>query len=235
MTDEKGKDSGGVIMQVSKAFQSISNPLTSVGLLLEAVKRELDELQLRIDDPGVTRARVAAREMGKSLESLQLMARQAANLQRETDTPCNVDVNEALEFALQLAGHDLRARATTITSFGAPPPIYGSMSKLSQAFVNLLLQTAQAIPSGRPQSALVRVSTRRHHSGNAAVDIAITGPQVSQVDLPNAHNSVDDRVAESLGLSMCHRAVQELGGHMMIDCEPGAGAWFRIRLPASVS
>jgi CheY-like chemotaxis protein len=103
-----------------------------------------------------------------------------------------------------------------------------------QIFVNLLLNSTDALPAHSADRNLIAISTRSE-GGTVAVEVADNGPGVPV--------GVRDRIFDpffttkavgegtGLGLFVTRNLVDSLGGAIELDDAPGGGARFTIRLP----
>jgi two-component system sensor histidine kinase PilS (NtrC family) len=105
-------------------------------------------------------------------------------------------------------------------------------SQMRQALWNLCLNAVEAMPEGGE----LRVQVRPGPSGPApAVEIVIedtgvgiAGPELSRVFEPFYTTKAR---GTGLGLAIVHRIVEDHGGEIRIESEPGAGTRFTIVLP----
>ena len=99
---------------------------------------------------------------------------------------------------------------------------------LEQVLLNLALNAFDFMPGGG------RLSLTGLDHGAAGVEIEVrdTGPGISEEDLPRIFDAGFTTRAGStgLGLAVCRRILEQHGG--TIEAERGAGACFRLRLPA---
>jgi signal transduction histidine kinase len=147
-----------------------------------------------------------------------------------------MDLQEPIALALSMVARDVRSRARIVESHRSAPPIFGDRSKLCQALVNLLLNAAEAIPPGEPESNDVRIATFTDGRGRAVVEIQDTGVGVPEalrdrlfepfVSQPSASGK-----GPGLGLSICRTIVHDLGGEIEFEPAPERGTTFRITLP----
>jgi signal transduction histidine kinase len=220
-------------MEISQVFQSISNPLTSVGLLLQTLVRELDNLQVRMDERGLHRAVRTAEVLQLTFGELQDMARSASNLASNHSVEGPVQVDGPLMLAVQLMRPKLVGRAAVVADLNEPPAVDASPTRLCQAFVGLLAHASHLLGDGSPEGAMMRVTSRRE-SEHTFIEIAVTGPSVAVTNFAEGSNDAIDIPSASAGegMSIAGLLAAELGGMLSTDCEPGVGAWFRLRLPA---
>jgi two-component system cell cycle sensor histidine kinase/response regulator CckA len=146
-----------------------------------------------------------------------------------------VDVHAALEAALRMTGHEIHHRARLIRDYRDLPPVNGDVARLSQVFLHLLVNAAQAIPEGAPQHNHVDVRTRLSDDGRVAVEIVDSGQGIAPELLPHIFEPffTTRGVGEGsgLGLSVCKGIVAQLGGELSVTSAPGQGSCFRVLLP----
>ena len=115
------------------------------------------------------------------------------------------------------------------------PLVEGDADLLHQVLVNLLLNGIQATPSGGTVRVSARVATDECHAKpTLALSISDTGHGILAGDLPHIFDPFFTTRADGtgLGLSIVQQIVQEHGGAIDVQSDPGAGATFVLRLPA---
>lgn len=130
-------------------------------------------------------------------------------------------------FAPQAQAAQVRVRVETPDR---PVVVRADGDLLKQAMLNLMINAQQAMPDGGEMAIRVRRSRRR-----AYVDVVDTGCGMTP--------EVAARVFEAyfttkpggtgLGLAIVQRIIQEHGGQITVDSQPGAGTTFTLRLPAA--
>jgi signal transduction histidine kinase len=119
------------------------------------------------------------------------------------------------------------------------PEVLGNDSRLTQVFINLLLNAAQSLP---PEEAAVkgnevRVRTSTNASGAAVVSIEDTGCGIPPQNLSRIFDPffTTRAVGEGagLGLSIAHGIVNGLGGEIEVDSTVGKGTTVRVVLPSA--
>jgi CheY-like chemotaxis protein len=145
-----------------------------------------------------------------------------------------VDVHAALEAALRMSGHEIHHRARLHRDYRDLPPVSGDVARLSQVFLQLLVNAAQAIPEGAPQDHHVEIRTRLFDDGRVLVEIADSGEGIAAELLPHIFEPffTTRGVGEGtgLGLSVCRGIIAQLGGELSVTSEPGQGSCFRVLL-----
>jgi PAS domain S-box-containing protein len=146
-------------------------------------------------------------------------------------------VAKVLRAALNLAAGEISSRARVVTEIEEVPPVLASESRLSQVFLNLLVNAAQSIPEGRAEQNTITVSVRSGTEHRVVVEVRDTGCGIS----PEHHRRIFDPffttkppgVGTGLGLAICHGIVSALGGEIDVESEVGRGSTFRVALPAA--
>jgi PAS domain S-box-containing protein len=146
-----------------------------------------------------------------------------------------VDINASLDFVLRMAQTELKRTARLEKDYDlALPPVLSSESRLSQVFLNLVINALQAMPSGGPQQHTLRIRTALEGE-RVRVDVSDTGHGIPAEVLPRIFDPFfTTKPAGSgtgLGLSISHSLVQKLGGEMRVSSEPGSGTTFTLLLP----
>jgi signal transduction histidine kinase len=109
--------------------------------------------------------------------------------------------------------------------------VHADPDQMSQVFLNLLINAVHAMPDG----GALRISLERA-DGHAQAVIADTGHGIPKEDLPKIFQpfftTKEAGKGTGLGLTVVHNIVEEHGGTITVESEPGQGATFTITLPA---
>lgn len=145
-----------------------------------------------------------------------------------------VDITSVLESALRMASTEIRHRAQLRRDFAELPPVHGSEAQLSQIFLNLIVNAAQAIPEGRVSSNTITVATRRNSPEHVTVEIRDTGTGIPDDIVARIFDPFFTTKASGLGtglgLAICHRLVTALGGEIAVHSTVGQGTVFTVSL-----
>ncbi|HSD32417.1 MAG TPA: ATP-binding protein, partial [Gemmatimonadales bacterium] len=139
-----------------------------------------------------------------------------------------------LESVLALLKNQMMALKveTTLTVEPGIPDIEMNPNQITQVFVNLLNNAAQAIAS-TGKAGHITVTAKRWLDG-VAVSIADDGPGIPEELLPRVFEPFFTTKTEGegtgLGLSICQGIVKEHGGRITLESSPGAGATFTVEL-----
>ncbi len=100
---------------------------------------------------------------------------------------------------------------------------------MESVFYNLLINAAEASPPGAP----ITIKTRPAHEG-AEVTVIDRGSGIEAVHLENIFNPFFTTKPSGigLGLAIVSKIVDEHGGTMSVESQPGEGSVFRIFLPS---
>jgi PAS domain S-box-containing protein len=215
----------------------INNPLTFITTNLAFLEEhlgapastqaiELEELQGAVSD-----AREGANRVRNIVRDLKAFSR----VDEARSQP--VDVRRGLEFSINVAAQEIRARAQLVKEFEEVPLVLGDETRLGQVFLNLLVNAAQAIPDGRPDAHTVTVRTRVGEAGVVVVEISDTGTGIPPENLEHIFDpfftTKPAGVGTGLGLSICHGIITSLGGKISVQSEVGRGTTFTVALPAT--
>jgi PAS domain S-box-containing protein len=151
-----------------------------------------------------------------------------------------VDINGLINNTLTVSRNEWKYVAKMETELDPSlPMIPGFKSKLSQVFLNLIVNAAHAIAGvggeESSQEGIIKITTKQV-GGNAEVRISDNGPGVPE-ELKNRifdpfFTTKEVGKGTGQGLSIAHSVVVDKhSGSLDLEQEPGTGASFIIRLP----
>ena len=147
---------------------------------------------------------------------------------------CKVDIHQALESTLDIAAHELRAKADVVREYGDVPAIECRPFQLNEVFLNLLINAAQSIE--RHGTIIVRTGS---DAASIWVQIADTGIGIEPAHLARIFDPFFTTkpigTGPGLGLSVAYGIVQEHGGTIEIQSVVGKGSTFTVRLPLNTT
>jgi PAS domain S-box-containing protein len=147
---------------------------------------------------------------------------------------CKVDLENAIECAITMAMNEIRFRATLIKDFSQLPAVWANEGKLSQVFLNLLVNAAHAIGEAPPGDARITIRTWAE-GGKAFAEVADTGNGIAEADLPRIFEPFFSTkrmgAGSGLGLSICRNIITEFGGQIRVESKVGQGSRFIVSLP----
>ncbi|MCY1077343.1 PAS domain-containing protein [Archangium lansingense] len=148
-----------------------------------------------------------------------------------------VDIHSCLDVVLRMAHNELKHTARLERHYAASLPLVSaSEGRLSQVFLNLIINAAQAMRSGGPERHVLRVSTAMDGE-RVRVDISDTGHGIPPEVLPRIFEpfftTKPAGAGTGLGLSISQSIIQKMGGELGVQSEPGRGTTFSLLLPVS--
>jgi PAS domain S-box-containing protein len=227
----------------------INNPLTYILANTEWLARELDRVVDALRDPASqkTSAELLAQTLlmrlavERTMDGWNRICQIVRDLRvfsrADSDELGPVDLNATLETAIKLAWHEIRHRALLVRDFGDVPVVDANEGRLSQAFLNLLVNAAQAIPEGAADTNSIHVRSTTSSSGECVVEISDTGLGIprelrSRIFDP-FYTTKPLGLGQGLGLSITHGVITSYGGRIEVDDgADGRGTLFRAFLPA---
>jgi PAS domain S-box-containing protein len=206
----------------------LNNPLTSI--------LGMSELLQDGDAPESVRNRMI---------TLQQQARRAAeivkNLMYFSQPPAPgkgaIDLGELVQRTLHLHAYSLRKSNITVDFLKetSVPAISGDAHQLMQVFLNLILNSEQAMREVRDRGTL-RIRMERNEK-SVSVIFQDDGPGISPEILPNIfdpfYTTKRPGRGTGLGLSICKAILREHNGNVEASSGPGGGAVFTVTLPVT--
>ncbi|MGN6110358.1 MAG: hybrid sensor histidine kinase/response regulator [Kofleriaceae bacterium] len=216
----------------------INNPLTYVATNLEILREAVEAVRPALGEPGYAEAITALDETGVGIDRVTHIVRDLRRLSRPDERSTTaIDLDALVESCVRMASLEIRHRAAVECRYGAPPRVAGNEARLSQVFLNLLINAAQACSVEHRATHAIRIATRGSPDGaHAIVEISDTGrgiePDVIERIFDAFFTTKPIGVGTGLGLSICHGIVKQHDGTIEVESEPGRGATFRVALPA---
>ncbi|HKI48023.1 MAG TPA: ATP-binding protein [Desulfobacteria bacterium] len=144
-----------------------------------------------------------------------------------------VNVNEKLESAVEMA---LMASYTDDVAleknFGSVPGILAKPEEIQQVFLNIISNAIQAMKG----KGTLTLSSEQDH-GFIVVQIRDTGPGIPPEYISKVFDpfftTKEQGEGTGLGLNIVHRVVNQYGGNIKIESEPGGGTTFVISFPVN--
>jgi signal transduction histidine kinase len=215
----------------------LRSPLHSINLLAEVLRRTADDPSLAAEVPGLAQ-RLQANAL--SLANLVSDVLDVSSLDsgrvelHESEFSLNELLAEECRRLLPLA----RAKGLWLASEPTEPflRLRADRVKLARVLDNLLSNAIKFTETGgvtvsadlMPERA-VRIYVRDTGVGIAAADLGRVFDEFSQL-----HNPERDRTKGwGLGLAICRRLVEVMGGEIAVESQPNRGSVFMVRLPPS--
>jgi PAS domain S-box-containing protein len=222
----------------------INNPLAAAVGNLEFAQKRLDELGEEVRTQGlpswVTQALSEASEALSDARSagtrVQGIVRDLKKFSRaEEPTQQALDLPDVLQAALGITRHLVKVGTSVRPHLGTTPLVVANEGRLVQVFANLIANAIQA--ASDPTRHNVDIVTRTDELGRAVVEISDSGEGIRAENLPRIFEPffTTRRSGQGLGLglSISQSTITALGGELSVESRPGAGAKFRVVLPAA--
>ena len=212
----------------------INNPLSYVIGNLEYASNELSR------HPVPKQLVEALRDAFSGADRIRKIVRELRAFSRGSDRDRRelVNVEDVLEAALKLVAGELRHTARLERDFDALPKVVADPTRLTQVFVNVLMNAIQAIPSeqaGAPES-LIRVRLR-HVDDNVHIEIEDSGVGINEADRPRLFepffSTKPQDKGTGLGLFVSLGIVSALGGRIDVSSRPLRGTTVCVTLPVA--
>lgn len=208
----------------------LRNPLGIMASSLFYLNTVLNKEEIKVPDQVHKHLGILKAEMERSrkiIENLLSFSRTSSH-EREV-----VDLNELLVQTLDLVRKELLVNnIRLVTELDDLPVVHLNLDELKQAFLNIILNSTQAMPDGGQ----LRVSSKLER-GKVQISFEDTGQGISKQDLANVLNpfftTKDPGLGTGLGLSLTHSFIKRAGGDLIIESELDVGTTVRVYLSYS--
>ena len=125
-----------------------------------------------------------------------------------------------------------------VRRLGTVPLTQGAGSQLKQVFLNLLINSIDAIEESGSDQGLITVETRTDDS-EIVIEVCDNGPGIPEAILPRIFDpfftTKPPGKGAGLGLAACHGIVTKHGGRIDVESHPRTRTCCCIRLPIAQS
>jgi len=206
----------------------VNNPLNAILLTAECMLR----INRANDDPELKNAlRTISQEAqrgGRIVQSVLQFTRE------EKSARSSCDLNAIAQNAVELTRSYVRIPAALSVTFELTNPlsaVLANATELEQVVVNLVKNAAEAAEGD------VHVLIQTREAVNSGVELVVKddGPGIPEDEQSRIFDPFFSRRRNSggvgLGLSLCHRIIDDHGGAISVAGKPGEGTKFTIWLP----
>lgn len=227
----------GQIQYMRRVTHELKAPLaaivTSLAVILEQYVGDVDETQTHLLERAYKRAQDALDMLGDLLDLARMRELPSANFQ-------DVEINRIIDDVVEAHADDAAARSVKlrVETTGRLPAVSGDHEALETMLANLVGNAIKYTNEGGQ----VTVSAAAE-SGFAVLRVSDKGPGIPQEDIgrifddfyrsPEARKRGID--GTGLGLAIVKSIVDRHGGTVEVSSEPGEGATFTVRLPATTA
>ena len=215
----------------AEVAHEIRNPLTVLKMLYHSL-----DLRFPEGDPRTKDARI----IDEKITQLNRIVEQILDFARTTEPPlAPVNLNQLIEELGLLVRHKLKHQNVLWALKPDPdlPQVMGAAAQLEQAFLNLILNAAEAMPEGGTlaiRSRPVRLPRASAQPTHVAVEFRDTGQGMSEEQRRRAFSSLLNTTkahGTGLGLAIVARVVESHRGTIKIRSRPGHGTTVTVILP----
>ena len=215
----------------AEVAHEIRNPLTVMKMLYHSLN-----LNFPLSDPRSKDARI----IGEKMEHLNKIVEQILAFARTTEPKlAPVNLNQLIDELGLLVRPKLKNQGVQwILKLQLDlPAISGDATQLEQAFLNLILNAAEAMAGGGTLTISSRAVQLRRSPGlptHVLVEFKDTGEGMSDEQRRRAFTSLlqtSKRTGTGLGLAIVHRIVEAHHGRLLLRSEPTKGTLIRITFP----
>lgn len=211
----------------------------SLGFARTEVRTIVESLGKPGQDARAFRAKLMELEewLGHALLGVERVVDLARSLELKPDAGDfgAVDPGAVLRLALRIVRGEFRRGSDVELDIRSVPPVRGTSAKLGQVFLNLLVNSLEAV-SAVPQSDRLISVQLFEEADNVRLDLSDNGPSIADADLPRVFDPLHlprSGRGVGLGLAISKALVEEMGGAIGVTPRPGRGATFTVILRKS--
>lgn len=236
-------------MLVASVAHEINSPVGAMGSMHSTLVKALDKLKgiltkngadcSVLEDPQIAATLAIIDEANRVINNgttrVTSIVRRLRSFTRIDEAERTMaDVNEGIEDTLTLIDHEIRHTIRVVKNFGKLPPLLCYPGQLNQVFLNLLVNSKQAMENGGE----ITITTSADQEC-IRIDFADTGKGISPEQLEMifepGFTTKSVAVGTGLGLFIVKSIVRAHGGSISVKSEIGKGTTFTIELPIDQS
>jgi len=206
----------------------LNNPINNIMLTASMLKEDYADL-------GTEERLEMVNDLVQEAERSQKIVRNLLEFARETDVgPHLFPLSDLLEETLQLVSNQLKlSKVKVIRQLGVNhAPVSGDRQQLTQVFLNLVLNSIDAMPEGGTLT--IGIDTLKE-GDYLRVDFTDTGEGIPNHVLSHIFDPFFTTKSRGkgtgLGLSVSLEIVRKHGGDIRVSSNPGQGSTFSVILP----
>ena len=204
----------------------IKNPLTGIASAITIIKDDFSSSDPRTEIVNEVLEQVS--RLDKTVNDLLFFGKPTQ------PEPTYIDINATLKKTLMFASRhrgskDIEQRLDLQDDL---PPVYVDPKQIQQVFLNLFLNSVQAMYQGGVLT--IKSSLQEKDCKWVEVSVADTGQGIPPQILEKIFTPFFTTKAQGtgLGLAICHKLVTQHGGTLSVASEDGKGTVFTVALPA---
>lgn len=202
----------------------LNNPLSNISTSCQILKEEIGEADLAYKKDLLSQIEGETERAKEIVGSLLDYSRKG-----EMET---VNLKDTVVETIRFIKGEVPAKISIDVNIPGGLTVFADKQRIQQAFINLIKNSMDSISGEGRISISARMNTRKSMVEVVFVD---TGAGMDSDMLSRIFNPFfTTKGAEKgygLGLFIVHNIIQEHGGHIIVDSEPGYGTTFMIELP----
>ncbi len=227
----------GIAHEINTPIGAVSSMYDTLSRTLENL-RDIVESKCSIDYEQMPELKSAFKIIGDSNRVIRSGTERVTNIVKRLKSFARldeaelktVDIHEGLEDTLTLIHHEIKHNITVIRNFGNIPPISCYPSQLNQVFLNLLINSKQAIKGKGTINLTTFAENNRVYIEIKDSGIGIPKENLTKIFDPG-FTTKGTGVGAGLGLSICYQIIQDHRGEIKVESNMGKGTTFTIILP----
>jgi two-component system, sporulation sensor kinase E len=206
----------------------IKNPLTSIDIHIQLLKREIDRLQRKKSHNLQTLLVIVKEEVDRLNSIVQdflfAVRPMSMNLGKENVNELITELIQFMKYEIEEADIDVALELENDLA-----PILIDPKYLKQALLNVFKNSIEAIGEG----GLIRIRTYTSGDGDAVIEVADNGKGIPEEVMGKIFEPyfTTRKFGTGLGLVIVYKIVKEFGGDIKVRSEEGSGTTFTITLP----
>jgi two-component system NtrC family sensor kinase len=210
----------------------INNPLNGILTYTKLIERKLVDGTFKKEEIPKFRSYLAIME--RETERCSTIVRNLLDFarQREPSLKSDVDINEVLEEALSLLANQIALQEITVDKrYGQLPPLMADSTQLRQVFLNIILNSCEAMNNGGILTITTTFSDKRKKV--VRVEITDNGLGIDDKDLSKIFDPffTSKEQGTGLGLSVVYGIISSHHGTIQVRSKMGEGTTIVIKLP----
>ena len=211
----------------------LNQPLTAINFYTKGCMRRLQQANGKQAELLDAMAKVSA-EARRAGEIISWMR---GFIQKAETRKTVVDVNSAIQEAIDLLGHELQSQGinTNLDLALSLPPALADKIQIQQIVLNLVRNSMESMNDNGHTRRDLTIRTSKPTDDTIEVSIQDSGHGVPAEVLENIFDSFFTTRTDGLGLglSICRSLVEVHGGQLWVTAGAGTGATFHFTMPAT--
>jgi two-component system NtrC family sensor kinase len=211
----------------SSIAHELNNPLNNISLSADTLLEELPSLDQK-------EAKEIITDIITQTERATAVVKNLLDFSRaKTPSTERLEIKDVLAKTEKLIANELRLNGIRVEDH-VPlnlPPVMGDMQELQQVFLNLLVNSIQAMPAG----GTITLEAGEESSGYIRIEVSDTGPGIAPGNIDHIfdpfYTTKEVGKGTGLGLSIVNGIVKKHGGYIEVKSKLKAGTTFSIFLP----